>query len=333
MDVQTSSPTTSKDSEFVRPEVPCSNLFGETITTRQGEKRQNSADESNGDYESVSEAASGMSTQSKKRKSVQKTQTKPPTASQRNNAFEAQNSKLSAELKEANNEIADLKRRVSEIELKLSELLEKQNSHSSLGVNHNQASIDFWNKLPKQTTHEITKAVRQETALLDKKEKNVIVFGIPENYEGDDNEKIQADKKSIEKIFDALNIKSAVGEYKFKRIKTKNQSPNSTGPVIIEFESSIQKFKVLKASKQLNRTGDHKNIFINPDRTIAELEVEKKLRAERNHKNSELEHTNANGLKFGKFSFSEGKEPEDFYWGIRNAKLQRVKIKSNNSDC
>ena len=49
----------------------------------------------------------------------------------------------------------------------------------------------------------------------------------------------------------------------------------------MEFESSIQKFKVLKTSKQLSRTGDHKNIFINPDRTIAELKVEKKLRAER----------------------------------------------------
>ncbi len=95
--------------------------------------------------------------------------------------------------------------------------------------------------------------------------------------------------KSIEKIFEAINIKSEVGEYKFKKIKTKNQNPNSTDPVIIEFESTIQKFNVLKASKQLSRTGEHKNIFINPDRTIAELEVEKKLRAERNQKNGELE--------------------------------------------
>ena len=48
------------------------------------------------------------------------------------------------------------------------------------------------------------------------------MFGLPENYEGNDDEKLQTHKQSIEKIFEALNIKSEVGEYKFKRIKTKN---------------------------------------------------------------------------------------------------------------
>ncbi len=47
MDVQTSSPTNSDNSKFVKPEVPCSNLYGETIKIRQGEKMQNSADDSN----------------------------------------------------------------------------------------------------------------------------------------------------------------------------------------------------------------------------------------------------------------------------------------------
>ena len=40
-------------------------------------------------------------------------------------------------------------------EIKLSELLERQNSHSSMVINHNQSRIDFWNKLnPKQTAHD-----------------------------------------------------------------------------------------------------------------------------------------------------------------------------------
>ena len=121
-----------------------------------------------------------------------------------------------------------------------------------------------------------------------------------------------------------------MGEYKFRRLKTKNS--NTTGPVIIELESISQKFKVLKASKQLNKNGEHKHIYINPDRTIAELDLEKKLRAERNQKNSELEFTGTSGMKYGKFSFSDGKQPEEFYWGIRNSKLQRIKI-PKNSDC
>ena len=329
MDVQTSSPMTSSNSKFLKPEVPCSGNINEIKKQHQGSKRQNelinTGDESNGDYESVSDASS-MSTKSKKQKSTIKTQ----TASQRNNLMEANNKKLTAELGIANVEITGLKKRVSDLESKLNELLEREKTNSSIGINQNQASIEFWNKLPKKTTHEITKAVRQETARLDKKEKNVVIFGKPE---GNDNEKLLEDKKSIENILEAINIKSEVSEYKFRRIKAKNPIPNATVPVIVEFESTIQKFKVLKASNKLSRSGEHKNIFINPDRTIAELEVEKKLRSERNKKNNELEHTGSNGLKFGKHSFSEGKQPEDFYWGIRNSKLLRVKIKSNNSDC
>ena len=64
------------------------------------------------------------------------------------------------------------------------------------------------------------------------------------------NEKLLEDKKTIDKIFESINIKSDVGEFKFKRIKTKNQNLNSASPIIIEFESITQKFKVLKAAKQ-----------------------------------------------------------------------------------
>ena len=123
-------------------------------------------------------------------------QTKPQTASQRNNSFQKLNNKLTAELSLANNEITELKRRVSDLETKLSDLLESQNSHSFVGVNHNQASIDFWNKLPKQTAHDITKAASQETALLAKKEKNVIVFGIPENLEGQKQKQLLSNSKT-----------------------------------------------------------------------------------------------------------------------------------------
>ena len=63
---------------------------------------------------------------------------------------------------------------------------------------------------------------------------------------------------------------------------------------------------------------------------MAEIELEKKLRLERNQKNNELEHTGTNGLKYGKYVFVEGKQSEDFYWGIRNSKIQRIKIKTNN---
>ncbi len=65
--------------------------------------------------------------------------------------------------------------------------MEKSKTPPNALGNQTQASIEFWSKLPKQTTYEITQAVRQETALLDKKEKNVIIFGVPESVEQEDN--------------------------------------------------------------------------------------------------------------------------------------------------
>ena len=129
------------------------------------------------------------------------------------------------------------------MEYKLLTLLERSNSLPEQLTNQNQASIDFWSKLPKQTTFEITQAVRQETALLDKKEKNVIVFGIKQSNAENENKKIQDDKNSIENILTEINIKSEVGDYKFRRLKPKNQNQNTAGPIIIEFESSTQNSK------------------------------------------------------------------------------------------
>ena len=178
------------------------------------------------------------------------------------------------ELSQASNKIIGLEKKVEDLEKKILEIIEKSNSLSHAARNQIQASIDFWSKLPKQTAFEITQAVRQEIALLDKKEKNVIVFGVPESVSEDESTKIQDDKRSIENVLTAINVKTEIGEFKFRRLRNKSPNHNNVGPIIIEFENSIQK---LRSSKQLNRTGEHKNIFINPDRTTAEIEIEKKF--------------------------------------------------------
>ena len=316
--------------EFLLPDKPVSskNLTkNENLKQTQGAKRganeqEEPNDESNDELDFYSDTSS-KSLKGKKQKSE-----KTHTSAQRFTSIEAINKKLTLELSQASNKIIGLEKKVEDLEKKILEIIEKSNSQPA--SSQSQASIDFWSKLPKQAAFEITQAVRQETALLDKKEKNVIVFGVPESVSEDESRKIQDDKRSIENVLTAINVKTQIGEFKFRRIRNKSQNQNNVGPIIIEFENSTQKLRVLKASKQLNRTGEHKNIYINPDRTTAEIEIEKKLRLERNQKNSELEFNGSNGMKFGKFSFSQGKQPEDFYWGIRNSKLQRIKIKTNN---
>ena len=237
------------NSEFLRPDIPVSSLSLASVENKkqcQSIKRANEQEyymeESNDEYGSCSDTST-MSSKVKKSKNNEK----PLSATQKAQLYEANNKRLTSELTQSNKKIFDLEKRVSDLEYKLLTLLERSNSLPEQLTNQNQASIDgqtnFWSKFPKQTTFEITQAVRQETALLDKKEKNVIVFGIKQSNAENENKKIQDDKNSIENILTEINIKSEVGEYKFRRLKPKNQNQNTAGPIIIEFESSTQNSK------------------------------------------------------------------------------------------
>ena len=106
------------------------------------------------------------------------------------------------------NKIHGLQEKLAELENQLHLVLEKSDSLTNQQpISQNQASINFWSKLPKQATHEITQAVRQGTALLDKKEKNVIVFGLPESSSDDYYTKLADDKKTLEELLTAIEIK------------------------------------------------------------------------------------------------------------------------------
>ena len=312
--------TLLSSNDFLKPELPNSTQISinkrETRTRTQRRGREDDIDNSNDDGELS--CNSNKSTSNKKARSEKNT-------NNRLSFLEAQNTELTEKLKSSYGKIEALEKKMQELEAKISVIMNKDNERINQIINPNQDSIDFWKKLPKQTTHEITKAVIQETAQLDKKEKNIIIFGIPETHNENDELQKTSDKTKIDRLFEDIQVKSEVKVFKFRRLKAK-KNQNTASPIIIEFESSADKYKILKATKLLDKTGKHKNIYINPDRTFAELEMEKKLRTERNQKNNELEYTGDNNLKFGKHSFADGKEPENFYWGIRSGKLQRIKI-------
>ena len=241
-----------RNTEFLKPDQPITSINLSKIDNKkrtQGAKRANEQEE--GIDDSNDDLASYSDTSTKSIKGKKQRSEKNQTASQRITTIEASNKKLVLELGKAFNKITVLENKIDDLENIIKELLDKSKTLPSTLGNQTQASIEFWSKLPKQTTYEITQAVRQETALLDKKEKNVIIFGVPESVEQEDNLKTQNDKRSIENILTAINVKSEIGEFKFRRLKNKSQNQNTTGPIIIEFESSSQKFKVLKASIEL----------------------------------------------------------------------------------
>ena len=70
-------------------------------------------------------------------------------------------------------------------------------------------------------------------------------------------------------------------------------------------------------------TDEYKKVYINKDLTVAQLDQEKKLREDRNERNSRLD------KKGAKFNFGEieiNGVTTKYYWGIRNGELRKIKF-------
>ena len=141
----------------------------------------------------------------------------------------------------------------------------------------------------------------------------------------DASERIEADLTKVKPIMNELGIESDdFSESKIKRFKSKESG--KPGQILMECDSKETKMSILKAAKNFKNNTAYKSIYINNDLTHAQLELEKKLRKERNEKNSSLPETGPNNLKYGLHVFGDSGVESKFYWGIRNGELKKIKV-------
>ena len=141
------------------------------------------------------------------------------------------------------------------------------------------------------------------------KQKNITIIGIKEaDNTLSSEEKTNEDKQNLGKILSKMQIDETKMK-KFFRLRKTNSS-NQPGLIIVEFHDLEDQTSAIKNSRLLKNDEEFKNIYINRDLTPAELELDKKLRTERNKKNSELQQGEGR-LKYG---HSNG---HDYYFGIR----------------
>ena len=178
-------------------------------------------------------------------------------------------------------------------------------------------SASFWEKLPKQACIGIANIVATEKKSMAKKERNLIVFGLP-TQSGTDG-----DKRELKKIFQAIESTVNTESVKLTRFKGKDNRP---GPILLELESVEKKNQVLKLARKLRDNNEYKNVYINPDLTESEAALEKSLRSDRDKKNEELPNVSENGLRYGMHKFNGAAESK-FYWGIRNRELRKIPVK------
>ena len=95
-------------------------------------------------------------------------------------------------------------------------------ANTSIAANQ---SADFWNKLLKAVTNVISSIATKENSELAKKEKNIIIFGVPESVAATQAEKNNKDKESVKEILSAIGIDDNE-EFKIIHLKKKQKTLN-----------------------------------------------------------------------------------------------------------
>ena len=152
----------------------------------------------------------------------------------------------------------------------------------------------------------ILTAVANEQSDKDKREKCLVIMGIPTSNK--DN-KDEDDRKTVNDILRTIDIDTDKVNF-IKRFKTKANSIHP-GIIKIEVKEKAYKLSILKASKKLKDQGEKfKHIYINPDLTPTQQAAEKELIKLRNESNSKR-----------KLS-----DKSKFYFGIRSGKIVKIDI-------
>lgn len=156
-------------------------------------------------------------------------------------------------------------------------------------------------------------------------EKNIAIRGITEApTTSTDQQKIEHDKTVATRILESLGIQAdKINRIQRVRKLTKATANQIPALIIVEFKNKDDQIKTLAAAKNLRGSLEFPNTYINKDLTLAELEIEKQLRTERNKRND------AFTLGEGRQKYAKTDDGKDFYWGIRWGVLRKIDKTTN----
>lgn len=138
----------------------------------------------------------------------------------------------------------------------------------------------------------------------EKRKKNIIIYGVPESGKEVMVERRKEDEKKIAEIMCKIGQDDVKPVFS-RRLKSKDaQKP---GPLLVELSDKSLRNPILLAAKKLKNYNEHERVYISPDLTEAERQLDFQLRQERNKLNAAL-----------------GSE-SPFRYGIRGNQLQRFK--------
>ena len=107
----------------------------------------------------------------------------------------------------------------------------------------------------------------------ERRKNNLLIFGVNKSSE-DTNEAI----KQVEAIFSKIGIAPSVIAHS-RRFRQNDAS--KPAPIFVRLSEGTDRHQVILAAKKLRTSTEFKNVFINPDRTEAERELDRQLRQKR----------------------------------------------------
>jgi len=135
------------------------------------------------------------------------------------------------------------------------------------------------NKTPAQL--DMLNCVANENKDRMKRDKNLIVFGIPSSTKSEPNEKQLDDEKKIKELLTKVKINS---ENVVKCFRLRSKDPNKPPPIIVETTDTVTRNNIIKAARR-----KFEGIYVNPDLTEAQRRQDRQLRDELKNKNEPLD--------------------------------------------
>jgi hypothetical protein len=200
-------------------------------------------------------------------------------------------------------ELASKNQKIEELEKSVQSKLETMLKASIASVETNSSNV-LWSSIAAngrgKSVEEIkvAKAIAAVSKENDRKEKSIVVMGLPVSTQPDAEQQKIDDLKQIENIVGILKV----DKEKIKRVyrfRAKTGATNNRPPlVMVEMATPADKMDVLRGSKQLRQRNEYKEVYINPDQDEEERKMTRKLVDERNRKNEALRQAGKFNLPF-----------------------------------
>jgi len=167
---------------------------------------------------------------------------------------------------------------------KIADLEKKLNNDENVDAQ----SKDLWSTIAKRNTKKspeqlkVINVVAEEGRAREKKENNIVIFGMAESVKENVTDKKNDDEEMLKKILTAIDV----GPTHLAMFRLKVKEANKPKPLVIVLKDKSERNKIPGAARKLKGT-EYDKIFLSPDLTESQRLAFKELVAERKKLNDD----------------------------------------------